>query len=185
MLKKKGEKKRKKHERKSETLLTERIILGLGAIDSAVLINPEKKLLVGEELPAANISREVAVAADVPAHHHCSRGRVVGQPGGACGPAGIVALHGQSREREREQQQQQRGQVGHTNPGCGTVSHFPCAHCTGGWRTGKSLTERYMLESCLGEGKRPGGRAPSAQRKCQFLLWIRFPSRLKGRCQHP
>lgn len=182
MLRERG--KKRKHEKKGEILLTERIILGLGAIDIAVLINPEKKLLVGEELPAAHISCEVAVAADMPAHHHRGRGWVVGHPGGTCGPAGIAARHRQSWERKQEQEQQ-RGQVGHTNPGCSTLSHFPCAHCTGGWRTGKSLTERYMLESCLGEGERPGGRAPSVRRKCQFLLWTWFPLRPKGRCQHP
>lgn len=72
MLRERG--KKRKHEKKGEILLTERIILGLGAIDIAVLINPEKKLLVGEELPAAHISCEVAVAADMPAHHHRGRG---------------------------------------------------------------------------------------------------------------
>lgn len=59
---------------KGKTLLTEWIVLGLGATDSAILINPEKKLLVGEELSVTHISCEVAVAADMPAHHHRGRG---------------------------------------------------------------------------------------------------------------
>ena len=47
-------------------VLTERVILALGPVDRAALVDPQEELLEGEELPASHVALEVVVAAHVP-----------------------------------------------------------------------------------------------------------------------
>lgn len=48
-------------------LLTEGVILALGSVDLSVLVDPQEKLLEGEQLPPPHVPLEVIVAAHVPA----------------------------------------------------------------------------------------------------------------------
>lgn len=54
------------HSSTQRALLTQRVILALGSVDLSVLVDPQEKLLEGEQLPPPHVPLEVVVAAHVP-----------------------------------------------------------------------------------------------------------------------